>query len=358
MPFGKGKGPKAPKPPKEKKPKKLKKGKGAKQGEAQPAEGQEAAAKKKLNPIFLIISLVVIAAAAAIVVFVVLPRFRGEDAPPEPTPTVEPQPPELPEELKVGEELSVVGMALGGDESGAEAVLAKTITYTYINLNDAGKAAETYVGQLSQAEESFSVVDEEFVLTDRPDFTAPEGSVIMARNLPLPKPEETPEEEGGEPEESEPEPGESGEPEESPEPTPTPTPEPVEPPERMVLTVRIKWSEGQCVVTADEEAGMVTSPPRDNVPSGEAVTMRGAVDRLKAMSPAELGLPGESMDAYEVLAVDGVAMVDGAACIRVHVYSEENSAQSSEFMGSFLMSIDGRHLYRVDSITDEVEIIK
>lgn len=351
MPFGKGKGPKPPKPPKEKKPKKPKKGKTPKNGEA--PEGQEPEQKKKLNPILLVIPLVFIAAAAAIIFFVVLPQLRGgEDEPPEPTPTAEPLPPELPEELKVGEE-SVVGMALGSDESEAEAVLAKTITYTYINLNDAGKAAETYVNQLAAAEEPFSVVDEEFVRTDRPDFTAPEGRVIMARNLPVPEPEtpaesDPPEEESG--------PAESGDPASTPE--PTPTPEPVEEPVRMVLTVRISWSEGECVVTADEEEGMVTSPPRQNVPSSEAVTMRGAQDRLKAMSPAELGLPGESMDIYEVISVDGVEMVDNAACIRVHVYSEETAAQGSEFMGSYLMSIDGQHLYRLNPITDEIEVLK
>ena len=347
MPFGKGKGPKSPKPPKEKK---TKKGKAPKGGE--PPEGQEPGKKKKFNLIFLIISLLVIAAAAAIIAFTVLPRILGgEDEPPEPTPTVEPLPPELPAELKVGEE-SVVGMALGSDESGAEAVLAKTITYTYINLNDAGKAAETYVNQLAAEEDRFSVVDEEFVRTDRPDFTAPEGTVIMARNLPVPEPETPAETET--PEETEP--AESGDPADTPE--PTPTPEPVEEPVRMVLSVRITWSEGKCVVTADEEEGMVTSPPRQNVPSSEAVTMRGAQDRLKAMSPAELGLPGESMEEYEVISVDGVEMVDNAACIRVHVYTEETEAQGSEFMGSYLMSIDGQHLYRLDPITDEVSILK
>lgn len=356
MPFGKGKGPKPPKPPKEKKPKKPKKGQAPKDSEA--PEGQEPDKKKKLNPIFLILPLVVIAAAAVIIIFVVLPRFRGGDDSPEPTPTVEPQPPELPEELKVGEE-SVVGMALEADESEAEAVLAKTVTYTYINLNNAGKAAETYVNQLAASEGRFSVVDEEFVRTDRPDFTAPEGMVLMARNLPVPVPEAPAEseapEESGDPEAS-PGPEESSDPEANPEPTATPVP--AEEPVRMVLTVRITWSEGQCVVTADEEEGMVTSPPRQNVPSSEAVTMRGAQDRLRAMSPAELGLPGESMSEYEVISVDGVEMVDSAACIRVNVYSEVTATQGSEFMGSYLMSVDGQHLYRLNPITDEIEELK
>lgn len=341
---------KKPKPPKEKKAKKPKRGKGDVPVEEQGQE--EEGKKKKIKPIFLLIPVVAVAALAAVVIFVVLPRFRGGDADAEPTATVEPQPPELPEELKVGEN-SVIGMALEADESEAEAVLAKTVTYTYINLNDAGKAAETYVNQLAHAEPPFSMVDEDFVrTTDKPDYAAAEGSVIMARTLPLPEtedPEATPEPEGDNPDASE-------DPDNTPEPTPTPEPEPE--PVRTVLTVRISWSEGKCVVTADEEEGMVTSPPPSSVPSAESVTMRGAQERIEAMSPAELGLPGESMDEYEVISMDGVAMVDGIACIRVHVYTEETEIQGSEFMGSYLITIDGQHTYRVDPVTDEVEVLK
>lgn len=368
MAFGKGKKEKAPKSPEEeqeekakkgKKPKrekkprppKVKKGKKGKNGsEDVPVEeqgGAEEGKKKKIKPIFLLIPVVAVAAIAVVVIFVVLPRLRGSDADADPTATVEPEPPELPETLMVGEN-AVIGMALEADESEAEAVLAKTITYTYINLNDAGKAAETYVNQLASAEDRFSLVDEDFVRRkDKPDYSAEEGSVIMARNLPLPEaeaPEATPE----------PDLGASENPDNTPEPTPTPEPEPD--PVRMVLTVRISWSEGQCVVTADEEEGMVTSPP--SVPNSESVTMRGAQDRIAAMSPAELGLPGESMDEYEVISVDGVAMVDGIACIRVHVYTEETETQGSEFMGSYLMTINGQHLYRVNPVTDELETLK
>lgn len=369
MAFGKGKKEKAATPPeeeteakgkkrkKEKKPKppKEKKGRKAKNGTGDvPVEEQgqeEEGKKKKIKPLFLLLPLVVIAAAAAIVIFVVLPRFRGGDEDVEPTATVEPEPPELPEELEVGDN-SVIGMALEADESEAEAVLAKTITYTYINLNDAGKAAETYVGQLARAEKPFYLVDEEFVRrTDKPDYTAAEGSLIMARNLPLPE-TETPAESAS-PEED---PDASEDPDNTPEPTPTPEPEPE--PVRTMLTVRISWSEGKCVVTADEEEGMVTSPPPSSVPSSESVTMRGAQERLEAMSPEELGLPGESMDVYEVISMDGVAVVDGIACIRVHVYTEETAAQGSEFMGSYLMTIDGQHLYRLNPITDELETLK
>ena len=344
MPFGKGKT-KEPKAPKEKKPKKEKAPKEKKQKKEKAPK--EPGQKKKLNPIMLIIPLAVIAAAAAIIFFVVLPRFRGSEEPPEPTPTLEPQPPVLPTSIPVGD-TPIIGMELGADESGATAEQAKTITYIYSNLNDAGRAAETYARQLAGESPTFYVVNEEFVRSDLPDFSAPEGMVLMARNVPQEEPAAT-----APPESDAPEDGES-QPPESPEPEPEPTEEPV----KMVLTVRITWSEGQCIVTADEVEGEVTSPPRDpNVPSGEVVTILGAQDRLKSMSPAELGLPGESMDEYEVMPRNGMEMVDGVACIRLYVY-EDSSRGGSEFMGSYLMSVDGRHLYRVDPITDEIEVLK
>lgn len=376
MPFGKAKEPKAAKekkekkvkPPKEKKPKKpkkSKKGEGPVEETAEVTEGSEAGKKKKkkLNPIFLLVSLAVIVAAALVIYFVVLPKVTGKDKDPEPSVSVEPDPPVLPTELPVGEENVVPGMVLGSDEYQAQAVLAKTITYTYTNLVDAGKVAETYVGQLRSADPSFSVVDEEFVRTDAPDFSTAEGMVLMARTLPLPEPEATesqaPEEsepaESGDPAQSE-NPGESENPEESAQ--PTQAPEEAEEPVRMVLTVRITWSEGQCVVTADEEEGMVTSPPRET-PSGNggSLSVRGAQARLEAMTPAELGLSGESMEEYNVFPIDGVEMVDGVACITLYVYSD-GGENGNEFMGSYLMSIDGAHLYQVNPVTDEIEVLK
>ena len=371
MPFGKPKAPKEPKPPKapkEKTPKKPKKEKPpkAKKGKKgqpvpeevegqEPGQEQEQGKKKKLPLPFLLISLAVIVAAAVIVFLFVLPKLRGED--PDVIESVEPSPPVLPTELPVGDN-TVPGMVLGSDEYLAQAVLAKTITYTYTDLSDAGKVAETYVGQLKTAETKFSLVDEEFVrLKDEPDFTAAEGMVLMARNLPKPEPETTPEPEPT-PEEDE-EGKESGAPEESaapseePSPEPTASAEPVEEPPDIVLTVRITWSPGKCVVTADEEEGRVTSPPSSR-PAQHPVTQRGAAQVLKRLDPAMLGLPGQSMEGYEVIPMDGTELVDGLTAIRMHVYSDDNASGTNDFMGSYLMTIDGDHLYRVDPNTDAI----
>ena len=72
------------------------------------------------------------------------------------------------------------------------------------------------------------------------------------------------------------------------------------------------------------------------------------------MDPADLGLPGDSMDLYEVLPMDGTQMVDGVPAIRLHVYNDNNAAGSNDFMGSYLMTVDGEHLYRVNLETQEL----
>ena len=64
-------------------------------------------------------------------------------------------------------------------------------------------------------------------------------------------------------------------------------PEPVDEGPDLLITVRITWSEGQCVVTADEEEGVITSPPPD--PPAYSIGIREAESQIKSMTPAELG---------------------------------------------------------------------
>ena len=387
MAFGKKKDPAEPKAPKEKKPKKEKppkkkppkkekppkKGKPPKKpkkGQEAPQEGEELEeGKKKLPIILLLIPVAVIAIAAALFFIFIFPMLSGGD-PDDPgtIETPEPLPPELPLELTVGE-VSVPGMALEADESGAQAVLAKTVTYTYTNLNNAGAAAATYAGQLKAADPRFYIVDEDFVrVTEDPDFTAAEGMVLLARNLPKPAPEvqepeptDPPEEESGEPKESSPlvtliplvtpAPAET--------PAPTQPPEPAEPVEKIpsyVITVRITWTQGQCVVVADEEEGEVTSPPSQGGPGASpSVGIRDAEAQLKSMTPAELGLPGTSMSQYEVFPQNGTELVNGVTCIRLDVYNSSDGPNPYLFASSYLMSVNGAHLYKLDPITDELQ---
>ena len=368
----KEKPPKKPKPPKkEKPPKKGKPPKKPKKGQEAPQEGEELEQGKKKLPIILLLVPVAVIAIAAVVFFVfIFPNLGGDPDDPGVIETEEPKPPELPEELKVGD-VSVPGLTLEADESEAQAaVIAKSVTYTYTDLNNAGAAAETYVTQLRSAAPGFSVVDEDFVRTSElPDFTAAEGMVLLARNLSSaeletefgikeeepPAPTDPPEDESGEPDESSDPAGSA--PVETPAPTEPPEPEePVEEPPSYVITVRISWSEDKCVVTAGEEEGKVTSAPPSASGATPSISVRDAERQLLSMTPAELGLPGTSMSTeYEVFWQNGTELVNGVTCIRLEVYNSSDGPNPNLYAGSYLMSVDGAHLYRLNTGTNELQ---
>lgn len=73
------------------------------------------------------------------------------------------------------------------------------------------------------------------------------------------------------------------------------------------------------------------------------------------MEPGELGLEGTSMSDYEVFPQSGTELVNGVTCIRLDVYNGSSGPRPYEFEGSYLMSIDGAHLYRLDPVTNQLE---
>ena len=76
--------------------------------------------------------------------------------------------------------------------------------------------------------------------------------------------------------------------------------------------------------------------------------MQEALDYLQGLNPADLGLNGDSMESYRIYATDGTVMVDGNACMRVEIYDRSGKDGTNEFAGTYLMSADGLHLYRLD----------
>ena len=76
------------------------------------------------------------------------------------------------------------------------------------------------------------------------------------------------------------------------------------------------------------------------------------------MTPAELGLPGDSMANYHVLPAEGIVMVDDISCRRISVYSSDDKDASNTILGTYLVSLDQQHLYRVDILTQKVEVLK
>lgn len=307
--------------------------------EGAPAEGQEEAPEKRKSKLILLIAAAVLllAAVAIVVIFVILPRFSGDqdEQPPE-SESPEPVLYDLPENFQVGEE-TVIGV-LPVNPDGVQAELDPRISYTYTGLSNAGAETEAYASSLKA--EKFSVVDAEFVRTDAPDYTTPEGTVLLARNIAKKENPAAASTDGG---------GESSAP-----------PAPVEEQKDMVLTVELTWSEGTMVVVCDQAEGKVTSPPQDqtSMTPGAAMSMSEAVDYLYTLDPSVLGLSGTSMDSYRIYALDGAVMVNNQLCMRLNIYSREGPEQTNEVAGIYLLTRDGTHLYQLDEAAGTVKEVK
>ncbi len=211
------------------------------------------ASKKK--KILLIVLFLLLLAALAVVGKRVLPTLQGE------------KPQKLPESYFSGG-LSIEALAPGEDlpedevwvctvaepEEGETAAV-----YTYTGIAEPGAVVKAYAASLEEAY-SFSVVDDEFYLSDAPDYTAPEGVVRLAAA--------SEEEEG------------------------------------TLRLLMIEWNEEGCTITADTAEGAINE--RENL------SLTDAVDYMYTMTPQQLGLDGgQEMADYQIYVSDGIVLVDG-----------------------------------------------
>lgn len=173
----------------------------------------------------------------------------------------------------------------GGDES---------CFYTYEKLETGGESVRQYVEKLTAKDEGFQVVDESGTVTDPPDYTAEEGSVALAKAA-----------------------SEDG----------------------KILRMDISWTATDCQITLTRPEGTVGGN------AVEPMTYADAVDFIKSLSPATLGLKGDNMAGYSVYPMDGAAMVDGTLCLKLQVYPPHAKDQANAIAGTYLLSGDKAHLY-------------
>lgn len=125
---------------------------------------------------------------------------------------------------------------------------------------------------------------------------------------------------------------------------------------QMQFRVRIDWTPTSCLITLDKIAGQdfVTSLQD----AGTFLSFSGAKAMMSTVTPAEIGLPGESMSEYSLKPGPGFVMVDGKACLTVYVYGK-NSVGTNSLMGTYFISSDCTTLYRqIGDTSDEVEEIE
>lgn len=125
---------------------------------------------------------------------------------------------------------------------------------------------------------------------------------------------------------------------------------------QMQFRVRIDWTPTSCLITLDKISGQdfVTSLQE----AGTFLSFSGAKAMMSTVTPAEIGLPGESMSEYSLKPGPGFVMVDGKACLTVYVYGK-NSVGTNSLMGTYFISSDCTTLYRqIGDTSDEVEEIE
>lgn len=297
-------------------------------------EGAAAAPKKKSKKKLLMIAIPVLAVAVGAGVYFFVLRGGGdeeEDGPPEPIsiPTEyvymeEGEPvvalPVWGEEVLVyREELTPEPAAepedaatLSDTEGGEEEEPAKPepepeeegytkILYRYEGLKSPVNLISAYATLMSTEDAGFSVVDETLLRIDPPEEFGERGTVLLARNS-------------------------------------------TEGTQAMLLS----WEETECSVTLDMPEGKVHDPKPET--SGMAGGQpRRTLSDLEAMHPSKLGLPGDSMEAYELMPQEGSVRIAGSVCARVNIYDRSNG----QIAGSFFMSSDGK-LYKLEEDVNAV----
>lgn len=178
--------------------------------------------------------------------------------------------------------------------------------YYYDSLASGGKAAEEYAALLTGEDVGFLVVDENNTPTeDAPDYTAEEGTVLLAKTATT---------------------------------------------QGKILQVQIFWKAAECDVTVTRPEGKIA--PKQV----EAMTLPQAIQFLEGLKPTVLGLEGDSMSAYRVYVTDGRVLVNGVPCVRLQVYRNHLPEGSNAIAGSYLLTGDKQHLYRQEKSGAVVEL--
>ncbi len=319
-------------------------------GKAPKAEGEggedAAAPKKKSKKKLLLIAVPVVAAAVAVGVFFFLRGDKEEEDMTQPIPAPaeyllnehhisalpvwgealvyreEIQPPaeaegaddgagdaqaaEDGEDTEAGGDAEASGDAEDADaEAAGDEEVFQKVLYRYEGLQSPVDLVSAYTALMTTEDAGFSTVDETLLRIDPPEFEGmTRGSVQLARNVP------------------EAEDGTGG----------------------GVHSLLLSWEGNTCSVMLDMPEGSVHDPaPEPPAP----ITHRGLSD-LEALPPSKLGLPGDSMDAYELMPKEGSVRIKNSVCMRVDVYDG-----NSQIAGSYFLSNDG-HLYKLDEASNAV----
>lgn len=326
-----------------------------KNAEEEELQGGKKKGKKKLLmiPLFLIL----VAAIGAAVVLLVLPRFGinllggeepgpGEEEPPKNLETFIGGEPIANEDSEDGGEVQDITISLDtlleegegsliavrkpdgskpakSDSSASSSSSAEVQTVEqYVYIYDVASPAEVvnrYLDAVLGGEEKFVLVDETYLhLEERPELADELGALTIAR----------PSVQSG-----------------------------------HVFQLVIGWSEASTLTfRASAPEGAIHEPEKEDDKLGlgsqvtETFSLTEQIDKIKGMSPAQFGLDGDSMEAYEIAPVEGFVMVDEITCRRFNVYvpRESGAGHYPDLEAVIFLSTDQQHVYRMDPESNAV----
>ena len=182
------------------------------------------------------------------------------------------------------------------------------VAYRYENMEDPLQEVTDYAALLVSKDYGFAPVDETVKQIPLPEFTEESGSLMLVH------------------------PGEK-----------TQEGDQVE----ALFSLRLHWKGDACDVE-------VCQVPQELVELEESVqsepmTITEAVGYLYGMTLDVLGLEGNSMLEYQVLAMNGAVLVEGTPCLQLNVYGEDPVTGTNQLAGQYLLSNLDRSLYAIAS---------
>ena len=116
--------------------------------------------------------------------------------------------------------------------------------------------------------------------------------------------------------------------------------------EEGTFRLEVRWEEDTCTITPSIEL----PPPKTEI---SQISVEEAVSTLEGYSAQSLGLPKDSMEEYTVIAEDVLVLVDGTISFKLDVYD----SSTDQVAGSYMITLDGSHIYRLNPISRTVELI-
>lgn len=209
-----------------------------------------------------------------------------------------------PETYMVGEE-SIPALEMTEGTIAREELSETGGEYTYKDMPEPGLAAQVYAVMMTSEENGYTIVDKAGDPAEEPDYTTEEGTVRLVKSS-----------------------SEAG----------------------KLLKVSLSWTQESesCVVKVETIEGRLSAP------EAEGMSIMELLDFIRAKDPKALGLEG-SMSDYYVYAREGLVLVDKRSCVQVNIYSRDAEGNNTnEIVGEYLITSDGTHLYKLDSVAGKV----